>query len=195
MNNRSLIVAAALGSSLLLGGCAAAVVGGGIVAAASYAHDRRTSGAIVEDQSIKAKINHVLSEDKELADNAHINVSSYNAIVLLSGETPSEEMRARAGELARSMDKVRRVNNEITIGAPTSASTRTHDAWITTKVKSEATAIAIEGFDPSRIKVVTENGSVFLMGLVSHQEADAITERARTVSGVKRIVKLFEYTD
>lgn len=196
MNYRSLIVITTLGATLILGGCAAVVIGGGIATTASYAHDRRTSGAIVEDQSIKAKIRHQLSEDKVLDSNTHINVSSYNAIVLLSGEAPTEEMRARAGELARNVEGVRRVNNEITIGTPTSAGTRSNDAWITTKVKSSAAGItSVEGFDPSRIKVVTENGTVFLMGLVYQKEANAVTERARNVSGVQRIVKLFEYLD
>jgi osmotically-inducible protein OsmY len=188
------ILGALLACQLVLSGCAPVVVGGAATTA-SVAHDRRTTGSVVEDQAIEIRIHNRLNEDTEIDQQTHINVTSYDGIVLLSGEAPSEALRSRAGQIARDTEKVRRVHNEIQIAAPSSMMTRSSDSWITTKVKSSLFGVKIEGFDPTTVKVVTENGTVFLMGLVSKAEAEAATTYARGVSGVQRIVKLFEYLD
>jgi len=188
------VLGALLSSQLLLSGCAPVVVGGAATTA-TVAHDRRTTGSVVEDQAIELRIKNSFSEDAEIDRQAHINVTSYDGIVLLSGEAPSEALRTRAGQIAREAEKVRRVHNEIQLAAPSSMMTRSSDSWITTKVKSSLFGVKIEGFDPTSVKVVTENGTVFLMGLVNQAEAAAATEQARQVSGVQRIVKLFEYID
>jgi osmotically-inducible protein OsmY len=188
------ILGALLASHFVLSGCAPVVVGGAATTA-SVAHDRRTSGSVIEDQAIELRIYNRLSEDAEINQQAHINVTSYDGIVLLSGEAPGEALRARAGQIARDAEKVRRVHNEIKIAAPSSMMTRSSDSWITAKVKSSLFGVKIEGFDPTRVKVVTENGTVFLMGLVTHAEGSAATDQARGVTGVQRIVKLFEYLD
>ncbi len=193
-NKRWLAPVALLATTLLLNACATLVVGGAATTA-SVAHDRRTAGTVVEDQSIELRIRSALSKDPELGKQAHINITSYNGIVLLSGEAPTSAMRERAGEIARRDKKVRRVHNEIQVAAPSSMMTRSSDSWITTKVKTAMLSVKLKGFDPTRIKVVTENGTVFLLGLVAHSEADAATEKARQVKGVQRIVKLFEYLD
>jgi len=190
-----LVLSALFLSSTLLSGCVPVVLVGGAAATASIAHDRRTTGTIVEDQAIELRIRNALGKDEDISKQTHINVTSYNAIVLLSGEAPSQTLRTRAGEIARSDKQVRRVHNEIQIAAPSSAMTRSSDSWITTKVKSSLVGLDIKGFDPSRVKVVTENGTVFLMGMVYHKEADAVVARTQQVSGVQRIVKLFEYLD
>ncbi len=195
MRIHGLILGLAFATTSLIIGCAAIVLGGGVAATASYAHDRRTAGAIVEDQTIKTKISTAIGKDKSLINDSHINVTSYNAIVLLSGEVPNETLRTRAGEIARSTDKTRRIHNELTLSTPSLMRTRSNDSWITTRVKSSAVSIDIPDFDPSRVKVVTEKGTVFLLGLVHHNEANAVTQNARAVTGVKRIVKLFEYLD
>lgn len=182
-------------SSLLLSGCVPVVLVGGAAATATVVHDRRTAGSIVEDQAIELRVKNALRKDGEIADQTHINVTSYNGIVLLSGEAPSQTLRTRAGEIARGGKQVRRVHNEIQIAAPSSAMTRSSDSWITTKVKTSLVGLDIKGFDPTRVKVVTENGTVFLMGMIYHQEADAIVAKTQQVSGVQRIVKLFEYLD
>ncbi len=194
MKIRWLTLGALLVTTLLLNACAPLVVGGA-AATASVAHDRRTAGTVIEDQSIELRIRSALNKDPELSKQAHINITSFNGIVLLSGEAPTSALRERAGEIARKTRKVRRVHNEIQIAAPSSMMTRSSDSWITTKVKSVMLGAAGDGIDPTRIKVVTENGTVFLMGLVTHGEADAATEKARQVKGVQRIVKLFEYLD
>jgi osmotically-inducible protein OsmY len=190
-----LVLSTLLLSSLLLSGCVPVVLIGGAAATASVVHDRRTTGTIVEDSSIELRIKNELGKDEKISDQAHINVTSYNGIVLLSGEAPSQSLRTRTGEIARRDKQVRRVHNEIQIAAPSSLMTRSSDSWITTKVKSSLVGLGIKGFDPSRVKVVSENGTVFLLGMVYHKEADAIVAQTQQVSGVQRIVKLFEYLD
>lgn len=192
---RWLALGALLTTTLLLNACAPLVVVGGATTTASVAHDRRTTGSVVEDQSIKLRIHSALGQDEELNKLAHINVSSFNGIVLLSGEAPTSAIRERAGNAARQAEKVRRVHNEIQLAAPSSMMTRSSDSWITTKIKTSLLTVKQEGFDPTRIKVVTENGTVFLLGMVTHSEANAATEQTRKSSGVQRIVKLFEYLD
>lgn len=194
MKTRWLALGTLLTTTLLLNACVPLVVGGAATTA-SVAHDRRTTGSVVEDQSIKLRIRNALNKDPELSKQAHINITSFNGIVLLSGEAPTSAMHKRAGDIARRAEKVRRVHNELQIAAPSSMMSRTSDSWITTKVKSSLLAIKQKGFDPTRVKVVTENGTVYLMGLLTRSEADAVTEEARKNKGVQRIVKLFEYLD
>jgi osmotically-inducible protein OsmY len=195
MTTRLLILSTLLITNLIISGCAPVVVGGAVATTATVAHDRRTTGAQVEDKAIKARVKSALHDDAEIKEQTHINVAAFNGIVLLSGEAPSEALRARAGDHARRAEKVRRVHNEIKIAAPSSMMTRSSDSWLTTKVKSSLVGLGVDGFDPLRVKVVSENGTVYLLGLVYHREADAVVEKAQQVSGVQRIVKLFEYLD
>jgi len=195
MATRWIVSGTLLITALLLNGCVPLVVVGGAAATASVVHDRRTTGSIVEDQSIELRVINGLGKDTELCKQSHINVTSYDYIVLLSGETPSEAFRTRAGEIARAQEKVRRVHNELVIAAPSSMMTRSSDSLITSKVKSALFKVKAEGFDPTRVKVVTENGTVFLMGLLYRQEASEVTEQARKISGVQRIVTLYRYLD
>lgn len=194
MKTRWLALGALLTTLSLLSACVPLVVGG-MATTASVAHDRRTTGSVVEDQSIKVRIRGLLNEDEEINKQAHINITSFNGIVLLSGETPTSAMRDRAGNIARQAEKVRRLHNEIQIAAPSALMSRSSDSWLTTKIKTSLLNTKVEGFDPTRIKVVTENGTVFLLGMVTHSEADTATEKVRQSSGVQRIVKLFEYLD
>lgn len=194
MKTRWLALGALLTTQSLLSACAPLLIGG-VATTASVAHDRRTTGSVVEDQSIKVRIRGLLNNDEELNKQAHINITSFNGIVLLSGEAPTSAMRDRAGDIARQAEKVRRVHNEIQIAAPSALMSRSSDSWLTTKIKTSLLNTKVEGFDPTRIKVVTENGTVFLLGMVTHSEADTATEKVRQSSGVQRIVKLFEYLD
>ena len=194
MTGRWPLIGVLLAISLVDGGCAPVLVGGAATTA-SVAHDRRTTGSVIEDQAIEMRISSALSDDAAIDDQTHINVTSYDAIVLLSGEAPDDALRERAGQIARDDEKARRVHNEIRIAAPSAMMTRMSDGWTTTKVKSSLFGVKLDGFDPTRVKVVTENGTVFLMGLLTEQEGSAVTEQARQVSGVQRIVKLFEYLD
>ena len=195
MKNRVLALSILLGGAIINSGCAPLVIGGVAATTASVAHDRRTAGSMIEDDAIKLRVGNAIHDEKLLNKNSNINVTTFNGIVLLSGETPTETFRNQADEVARAQEKVRRVYNELVIAAPSSMMTRSSDSWITAKVKGSLVGLDIKGFDPSRVKVTTENGTVFLMGLVYHQEADAAVDATRKVGGVQRVVKLFEYLD
>jgi len=176
----------------LLHACAAVVVTGGATGA-TVAHDRRTTGTFIEDQAIELKANKSLYTDKELNKQAHLNVTSYNTVVLVTGETPSEELRNRAIDIVRNIPKVIHVHNEITIAAPSAMVSRSSDTLITTKVKTKL--LTMKGFDGTRTKIVTEKGVVYLMGLLTREESDIATNIARQVGGVQKVVKLFQYTN
>jgi osmotically-inducible protein OsmY len=173
-----------------LHGCVAAA-GAGAAAAASTAYDRRTTGTQVDDELIEWKVYAALNKNTALWEASHINVTSYNNIVLLTGESPDQSMRAAAQETARGVAKVRLVHNELRIAAPSSMLTRSSDSVITGKVKTAL--LSAKNVNAARIKVVTENGVVYLMGLVSRSEADSATEITRRTGGVQKVVRLFEY--
>ena len=178
-----------------LSGCAPAMVGGA-AAGGAMVIDRRTPGAFIDDERIEWSIRNAIRQDEELSSQSNVSVVSYDGVVLLAGETPSEALRSRAAEHARQVEKVRRVHNELVIAAPSSMMTRSSDTSITARVKTRVLGIRdLEGFDGTKVKVVTENGTVFLMGKVLRREADAVTDAARQVGGVQRIVRLFEYLD
>ncbi len=191
-----LITSLLISLPIFMQGCATAVVVGGAAAGGAAVHDRRTVGAMVEDESIELKAGSKIGADDELNERTHTNITSYNSIVLITGEAPTQDMRSRLEKLVREVSKVRRVHNEVTIASPSAFSSRSSDTWITTKVKSSLFNVkGIEHFDPTRVKVVTENGVVFLMGLVTREEESAVVDTASRVSGVQRIIKVFEYTD
>lgn len=179
-------------SFAVLQGCAPLVVVGG-AAAVSAAHDRRTLGAQIDDQAIELKALSAISADKELVEKTHINVASINGVVLLSGQASTSELRDRVLNAARAVPGVRRIVNEISVAAPATLGSRSNDTWLTTKVKTSMLTKA--NLDASRVKVVTESAVVYLLGLVTRAEGDLATDAARSVNGVQRVVKLFEYID
>ncbi len=187
------IMGAALISTLiLLQGCVAAAAGGA-VAGASAAVDRRTTGAFVEDESIELKAVRAINADKDLNAQAHLNVTSYNTIVLLTGEAPTDELRQRAEKIVQGVEKVSTVHNEINIAAPSSMMTRSSDTVITSKVKTKL--LADKNIEGVNIKVVTENGVVYLMGIAGRAEAELASDVASQTGGVQKVVKVFQYTD
>jgi osmotically-inducible protein OsmY len=189
-------ILALLIATQLLSGCAPVVVGGAVAGTVTVANSRRSPGAIVNDETIELKARLAILEHKELNSQVHVEITSYNEIVLLTGEAPTPELRTQVEDLVKKIPMVRLIHNEMTIAAPSSYMTRASDSLITAKVKTEILGINnIEGFNGTRVTVVTSNGTVYLMGLVTHKEADAVTEVARQVGGVQRIVKVFEYFD
>ncbi len=194
--NKSLVTLLAVGVFAgALQGCAGLVLGGAATGA-SVAHDQRTAGTVLEDQAIELKAVHELRSDRLLDAQSHFNVTSYNNIVLLTGETASKELRDRAEKLVAGVEKVRRVENRFTIGEPSTVLARSTDTVITAKVKTSLLSVkGVDQFDPTRVKVVTEASIVYLMGLLTHAEGDAVGETVRQVGGVERVVKIFEYTD
>jgi osmotically-inducible protein OsmY len=177
---------------VFLQGCAPAVVGGAATGA-SVAYDRRTTGTVIDDQGIEFKASYALFNNKEIYDQSHINVTSYNGVVLLTGETPSESLKQKVTAEVKRIPKVRRIHNELAIAAPSALPSRSSDGWITSKIKAKMTTD--ERTDPFHVKVVTERGIVYLMGMLSRAEAERAVNLVKNTAGVQRVVKIFEYTD
>ncbi|MEJ1411497.1 MAG: BON domain-containing protein, partial [Candidatus Sedimenticola sp. (ex Thyasira tokunagai)] len=175
-----------------LQGCAPVVVGGA-AAGASVVHDRRSAGTTLDDRTIELKILNKLTQDKTLSDHSSISVNSYNHVVLLSGQAETAEYRNQAASAAAGTAMVKRVVNEIQVAPSSSISEDAKDSWITSKAKLELFEIKLPGFDPTRVKITTQRGVVYLMGRVTQQEADAAVEKIRFLRGVKQVVKVFEY--
>lgn len=153
----------------------------------------RTMGQQLEDESIETKAVVNLHAANESFDQAHLVVVSYNGYVLIAGQVHSEALKAQATEVVRKIRKVRRIYNELEVASPSSAITRTSDTWITTKVKSYL--LGSSGIEGGRVKVITENGVVYLMGLATQAEADRVADTASGISGVQRVVRIFEIID
>lgn len=181
-------------AALGLSGCAAVVVGG-VATGAAVAHDRRTTGTFVEDQEIFLRAVSMRDADEELKQKSNISFEVFNLQVLLTGQAENMEIVERFRERVATIPRVRAVFNEVTVGAESTWSEATADAYLTTRVKLALFDVGISGFDPTRVTVTSSQGSVYLMGLLTPTEADAVTDKVRFVSGVKRVVKLFEYID
>jgi osmotically-inducible protein OsmY len=172
---------------LLVSGCPAVVVGGGAAAYSAF-EDRRTSGTMMDDDNIEGRLANALRA--RYGDNTHVNVTSYNRMVLLTGEVPDDARRAEIEKLVKDIGSVRGVTNDLQLGPPSSLSVRTNDSLITTKVKGRLLDSA--KVNPVHVKVVTEAGVVYLMGIVTEKEASDAVEVARTTGGVIKVVRIFE---
>ena len=183
-----------LGSLIIsqLSGCATAVVGGAATGAA-VVYDRRTAPTVLEDQNIEIKALKLLFDRPEIRKHSNISITSYNHKVLLSGEADTRGIGRDYANLVSRIPQVKKVYNEVIIGPSGSMLDRSNDTYLTSKVKAALFGIDIEGFNPTRVKVVTNQGTVYLMGLVTPQEAAAAAEKARFVTGVLKVVKLFDY--
>ena len=164
-------------------------VGVGAGTGALMSEDRRSTGIFIEDEAIELKTSRRITQ--QLGSNVHINVTSFNRNVLLTGETPNDAMKNEVEKLALSIDNVRKVFNEITIAENSALSSRTNDSIITSKVKGRF--ISERKFRANYVKVVTENSVVYLLGLVTREEGEDASQIASTTAGVTRVVKVFEY--
>ena len=172
-----------------LAGCAAAVVGAGAAAGYSVYQDRRSTGTQVDDQRIESRAASAI--DQRFGWKVHVNVTSYNRSVLITGEVPDAVTHAEVGKLVAALPGVRSLSNELAIGPQSSLAARTGDTVITSNVKTRF--LGAKSFNAMHVKVVTEAGVVYLMGMVTEVEANAATEIARTTDRVKKVVKVFEY--
>lgn len=175
---RSPLILAVLAMSLILGGCGS-----------------RSIGNKIDDQFVGPDVANAISRaHTDLASpTSRIVVTSYNGVILLAGQTPREDLKGIAEQTARKVQGVRKVHNELQVQQPNSLLARSNDSLLTTKIKTQM--LADSGVPGSRIKVVTENGIVYLLGVVSRQEANAASNVVQSVSGVQKIIKLFQYTD
>lgn len=189
MKRPSLFLIAVLTQGAVLQGCAPLVAGGAATTAA-VTSDQRTTGTVIEDQVIEAKAADFFGADAALSQQSHLSVTSYNQIVLVTGQTPTEDLRKRAVEYVSRIAKVRHVYNEISIGSPLPLANRSNDALLTTKVKTKL--FTVKDLKATDVKVVTESGVVYLMGLLDQPTGDAVAEVVAGVSGVQKVVKLFE---
>jgi osmotically-inducible protein OsmY len=149
----------------------------------------------LEDERIEFTAMDQISKDKKLGEGSRISVTSYNFVALLTGQAISPEIKAKAAELVQALPKVRRVVDEVEIAPNASIQDESNDAYLTSRVKVALFELVMPDFDPTRVKVVTENSVVYLMGLLTPKEAEAVVETARYIRGVKRVVKIFEYLE
>ena len=184
---------AVLAFALSATGCAPLVVGGAAVAGASAIHDRRPAQTILDDRQIELAASQALFQDRALALDARITVTSYNRSVLLTGQAESAELARRASDRISRLPKVARVIDEIRVGPRIAMSRQSEDIYIASRAKLELASVGLPDFDPTRVKIVVEDGTLYLLGLVTPREADVVAERVRYVSGVRKVIKLFEY--
>ena len=178
-----------LAAAAMLLGCVEAVVVGGAATTAYIAADRRAAEVVPGDERISLT---ALSEiGKRLSDRAHVNVTSYNNTVLLTGEVPDAQAKAEAEKIALGVTQVKGVVNELQIAGAASFASRGNDTYLTGKVK--AAMVSENKVAPNLVKVVTEAGIVYLLGIVTRKEADDATDIARSVGGVQKVVRVFEY--
>jgi len=185
---RSAVVVGALIATTALSGCAALLVGSAVFGGSLIATDRRSSGTQLDDQSIELKSTTRVREI--LGDRGHVNVTSYNRMVLISGEVPTEENKAAVEQAIAKLDNVRSTFNELTAMTASSLSNRSNDALVTSKVK--ATLVDAGDISANAFKVVTERGTVYLMGKVTEREAERASELTRSISGVQKVVRVLE---
>lgn len=180
-----------LSLSVFLSGCIPAALVIGATAGGAVIYDKRSIQTIVHDKDAASVAASRINAAPSLQKNTHIIVAVFNHIMLLAGQTATTEQRQTAYDLALKAKNVSRTFNEITVEKPTSLWRRSKDAWITTKVKSEM--LAKKGLQSTQIKVVTENAVVYLMGVITHKQAEMAANVSRRVNGVKKVVKVFEY--
>ena len=174
-----------------LQGCAPLIVGGAVAGGAMVAVDRRQPDIMATDERIEIQATNRINEI--FKDKGHINVTSFNRQVLLTGEASTEALKQEAERAAVSTPEVKSVINELVIAPPSELGARSNDTYITSLVKSRF--VTAQKFNPIHVKVITERGTVYLMGMVTRREADDATQIARTTSGVKRVVRVFEYIE
>jgi osmotically-inducible protein OsmY len=174
-----------------LQGCFFVVGAAAGAATVAVVNDHRSIEEAINDAKIANEISANIDNIPGLKEDSHIEVTVFNKVVLLTGETPRAAWRERAEAQARAIPKISRVYNQITLRSPTSALTRTSDAWITTKIKTQM--LANGDLKSGDIKVITDNGVTYLMGTLTQQQANLAVDIARQVSGVERVVKVFQY--
>ncbi|MDX5363285.1 MAG: BON domain-containing protein [Pseudazoarcus pumilus] len=189
LNRRRILLGLAAGTTLpLVQGCAPLFVGGAATGAVVAYNDRRTSGAMVEDEGIEWRTRRRLRE--RFGNAVNISVTSYNRTVLLTGQVPYATMRDEAQQIAAQVENVQGMVNELQVSGLSTLSERSNDAMLTSMVK--ARLVDDKRLAANHIKVVTEVSTVYLMGIVTQPEAEAATEVARTTRGVQKVVRVFE---
>lgn len=179
----------ALSAAMLVQGCVPVLLGAGGAAAVTSLEDRRSTGAQIDDESIEIRAGNRVND--RFGDRVHVNVTSYNRIALVTGEVPDERSREEVEKIVLAVPNVRGVTDDLQIAGASSFGSRTNDSYLTTKVRGRL--LDTKRLSPVHVKVVSEGGVVYLMGIVTDAEADEAVEIARTTGGVRKVVKAFEY--
>ena len=181
-----------LGSAMLLQGCVAAAIGGAAVAGATkIATDPRSMGTQIDDETLESRVNSAIKKDQQIKSEARISVTAYSGRILLTGQVPNENLREVASSLAKGVQNVNDVYNEVRVGPKVDFAQISKDSWITSQIKSKM--LVDSKVKTSDVKVVTENNEVFLMGNVTQDQGNAAAEIARNVAGVTKVIKVFNY--
>lgn len=186
--SKPLILATAVLLTSQLQGCAAVLVGG-TVGAATVAEDNRTLGNQIDDATIKQKIASAFRREDGFKD-AHLRVNVYNGVALLTGQAPTEGLKEQAKKIASTFPNLKKVHNQVRVANPTAASVRAYDVWLASKVR--ALLLADERINSLKMDVIVEDSEVFLMGIVSQQQADIAIDVARNIDGVIKVINAFE---
>jgi osmotically-inducible protein OsmY len=186
---RQILLCAAIAAGFALQGCVPVVIGAGGAAAYTALEDRRSTGTQIDDESIEVRASNRISD--RFGGNVHVNVTSYNRIALLTGEVPDDRAREETEKIVRAVPQVREVTNDLQITGISSYMSRTNDSYLTSKVRGRL--LDTKRASPVHIKVVSESGVVYLMGVVTEAEADEVVDIARNTGGVRKVVKVFEY--
>ena len=190
--NRTLLLGFGFCTGLLISGCAE-VINVTTTKPIEMKANTRTMGAKLNDQEIEtaSRVN-IKKADPQL-EHAHVNIDSFNGIVLLTGQVPSEDLRNLVADTVYKLNPVREIHNELAVMEPTNFAARSMDTWISTKIKAQL--LADKETESNRVHFVTENQTVFLMGIVTHAEADRIVNMVSHTADVQKVVKVFEYID
>jgi osmotically-inducible protein OsmY len=172
-----------------LQGCVPVVIGAGGAAAYTSLEDRRSTGTQIDDEAIETRASNRIND--RFGSRVHVNVTSYNRIALVTGEVPDEQSRQEAEKIVRAVPNVRDATNDLQISGISSYASRANDAYLTSKVRGRL--LDTKRVSPVHLKVVTESGAVYLMGVVTEPEADEAVDIARNTGGVRKVVKVFEY--
>lgn len=189
---RATTLALILGGSLLATGCAE-VINVTTSQPIQMKANTRTMGAKLNDSEIETAARVNIKKASPQLEHAHINVDSFNGIVLLTGQVASEELRNLVADTVYQLNPVREIHNELAVAEPTNFAARSQDSWITTKVKAQL--LADSETESRRVRIITEMQTVYLMGMVTHAEADRITNMVRNTADVQKVVRVFEYLD
>ena len=187
-NVRTLVTAVLVGVFPLIQGCVPALLVTGAAVTVMSAHDRRSTGTQADDETSEWKGGNRMPAQYRGA--AHVNFTAYNRILLLTGEVPDDEARQRIGAMAEKIEGIRQVHNELVVGPPAAFSSRSNDAFVSSKFRTRL--VESSQLSVNHIKAITENGTLFLMGIVNEQEAKVAVAIARTTDGVRKVVNVLE---
>ena len=191
MSRRLAVLLLAIAAPVVISGCVPVIVAGA-AGTALVATDRRSTGAQFDDTAIEAKIAQFVTT--RWGDRAHVSTTSYNGVVLITGEIPDQAGKVAVSDFAKGTDRVRSVQNELVVAQPSPIGSRSNDTYITSVVKTRFLE-ATDKFSATHVKVITDRGVVYLMGLVKRGEIDAAAQIAATTKGVERVVKVVEYIE